>query len=421
MTRKSHNPIAKALLTLTVALTLLSTQSCERKDLWLPSVSPVIDLALYDIDLDLYFGFDWRYEWQYVWDSIQYGPIGYTEPAQIRATIYSLDGPSGHRQTPFTRNRFAIGAKNQVTLNSGQWYDMLFYNPDFETVHYEESDSYTTYKLFTRSNGEQPYLSTSTRDTDPTEELPDSTVQYVTFNQPDEVFGTFLEDIFVSEDPADYELMEREDGSQVYVYHIEATLRPYDFIYLPQIIIINNYMDADDPLKPDSTARIKAVNGISISGMAQGIELFTRKDWTDLATITTEDIKPMQTHRTLRLPDGSVQEGDVCAARVLTWGLPGIDPLEARRQIDETGVNPTVDTKNYMGLNITLRKGKVIPKSYNITPVMVSHPTGGVITIVIDASLIPRDIIDEESVSKGGGFNASVDNWSNEVNSEITI
>ena len=52
---------------------------------------------------------------------------------------------------------------------------------------------------------------------------------------------------------------------------------------------------------------------------------------------------------------------------------------------------------------------------------MHEKPAGGVITIYIDANEIPQDVIDQRPQSTGGGFNANVEDWANEINAEITI
>ena len=421
MMHKSHNLLTKALLTAAVVLSLLTT-SCERKDLWLPTSQVPIEIAIYDIDLVTYFGINWRFEWMYDWpeDDVNYGPIGYTEPEYVRATIYNLDGRNGQRQNPFTRSMVTNG-RNRVSLTAANWYDMLFFNSDFEYVRTQVADDYSSYNMTTRSVNAPTYFP-STRDL--TEEQPDPSFKpYDVYNQPDEMFGVFLDDLYVSEDPNDYEDTIDEEGNHVYLYRIDATLEPYTFIYLIQPVILNNYCDVDDPEKPDSTARVRAVNGLTITGLSQGVELFSRKDWDSPVSINSEDIKPMQVHKTVHLADGTETEGDVCAARVLTWGLPGIDPLQARRTLDETGVAPVNEVGNWIGLNFVLRGGDVKPLAFNISEQMAQHPAGGVITIYIDASKVfTRDEVDHEKKNNtGGGFNASVENWQNEVNSEITI
>ena len=52
---------------------------------------------------------------------------------------------------------------------------------------------------------------------------------------------------------------------------------------------------------------------------------------------------------------------------------------------------------------------------------MHAKPTGGIITIYIDGAEIPQELLDKKQETTGGGFNASVEDWSNEVNAEVTI
>jgi hypothetical protein len=52
---------------------------------------------------------------------------------------------------------------------------------------------------------------------------------------------------------------------------------------------------------------------------------------------------------------------------------------------------------------------------------MHDNPAGGIITIYVDANDVPQDILDQKTKPNGGGFNASVEDWANEVNAEVTI
>ena len=56
----------------------------------------------------------------------------------------------------------------------------------------------------------------------------------------------------------------------------------------------------------------------------------------------------------------------------------------------------------------------------DITEQIRKRPAGGVITIVIDADELPDNIVGEEP-KPGGGFDASVENWENEIEEEIII
>ena len=65
---------------------------CERKDLYLAQRGTIdVNVSVYDIDLDLLWGLEWKTQWQYLWDESLYGPIGYTEPTGVRANVYTLN------------------------------------------------------------------------------------------------------------------------------------------------------------------------------------------------------------------------------------------------------------------------------------------------------------------------------------------
>ena len=240
--------------------------------------------------------------------------------------------------------------------------------------------------------------------------MPGGTRSYTDYNQPDELFGTLITDLHINEDPSAYEKEYDEDGNITYIYKVDANLRPYSFIYLYQIIVLNN---ADK-----EGNRIVGGKGLTVTGLSQGVEMFSRKTFENTISITSEDIKPMQNHDNVRLADGStVENADIMACRILTWGLPGIDPLantKARtRALD-------LD-QNFIGLGLTLRNGYTWTVTLDITDQMHEKPAGGVITLYIDGNDVPQDLLDQRQQTTGGGFNASVENWSNEVNAEVTI
>ena len=108
---------------------------------------------------------------------------------------------------------------------------------------------------------------------------------------------------------------------------------------------------------------------------------------------------------------------DIMAARILTWGLPGINPLENTK----AGTKAVEIDQNFIGIGLTLRNGYTYTVTRDITEKMHQKPTGGVITIYIDANEIPAEELDKKQQTTGGGFNASVEDWANEINAEVTI
>ena len=380
--------IAPFVLVMTILVTMLT--SCERKDLYLARHGALnIDVSVYDIQLDLLWGLEWKTEWQYLWDESLYGPIGYSEPTGIRANVYTIN-EANERTRYTTRNLPKNGGK--VSLTTRQSYDMVFYNNDTEYILFSTDDANDYFYATTRSNTKAAY-----------------TRSYDHYNQPDQLFGTYMHDLYVTDDPDAYEMTYDEEGIPYYVFEVNATLDPYTFIYLYQVMVLNN----DD----DAGKRITGCEGISTNGLAGGVDLFTRvTDSTNLVSITQEEIKPMLSERNLRLPDGTEVEGDIFAARLMTWGLPGIDPLAQAATRSEAEPQDSL----YAGVGLTLRNGSVYSVEHNITDQIKQRPAGGVITIVIDAAEIPDSIIGGKP-KPGGGFDASVDNWQNEIEADIII
>lgn len=404
----SNKTIAKIQIILGLATVLLfGTTSCERKDLFLRVDMTDIRVEMYDIGLDLLWGVDWETEWQYSWNETlsNFGTVGYTKPDLIKATIYSVDPYTGKRFNSFFKIFDSNGGR--VSLNAGSTYDMMFYNFGTEYTSFIQSDDFESYTASTRMSNQSSWI--RTRGESASSEMPDTTKNYIDYNQPDEVFGTLVTDLEISEDPSGYEKEYDADGNITYIYKVDAALRPYTFIYLYQIVVLNN---ADE-----KGNRIVGSKGITVTGLSQGVEMFTRKTLNNTISISTDEVKPMQHHENVRIDENTtVESADIMAARVLTWGLPGITPLD----LTKAGTKAKEIDKNYIGVGLTLRNGVTYTVTKDITDEMHSKPTGGVITIFIDGSSVPQDLLDQKQQS-GGGFNASVEDWANEVNAELTI
>lgn len=377
-------------LALVMMIFMTAFTGCERKPLYLAQRGTLnVDVSVYNIQLDLLWGVDWKTEWQYMWDESLHGPLGYSEPSGVRANVFSLT-ESNERFKYTTRNLPKSGGR--VNLTTRQSYDMVFFNNDTEYILFYSDDANDYLYATTRSNSKTAY-----------------TRAYAHYNQPDQLFGTFLHDLYVTDAPDAYTIHYDANGYPYYLYNITASLTPYTFIYLCQVMLLNN--------NDEEGKRIIGCNGISADGLAGGVDLFTRvTDSLNLVAITQEDVKPIQANRPLRLPDGTQTEGDIFAARIMTWGIPGIDPLE--KIMARTVVQPQDSIE--VGIGLTLRNGNVYSIQRNITELIKRKPAGGIITIVIDTAEIPDSIIGEKP-KPGGGFDASVDNWENEIEADIII
>lgn len=328
-----------------IALTLFA--SCdENKDNDLEVVDSVrLSVSFKNPDLDLLWGEDWKTDWQYDWDSSDttYGTLGYSTPEIFKGTIYNLDANTGKRYSNFFK-LFGLN-ENPATLPSGGKYDMLLYNTDTENIIFQASDDFEKY---TASTTITPFGFDSLG------------VAYKHLDEPDELLGALVTGVDLSKPSTDS-------------MEIDVELNPYSIIYLIQVVILNN----DD----DQEMQAIGASGITITGLSQGVDLFTRKTFDKTILITTEDIKPLQNHANVRLEDGTVVENaDILAARMLTWGLPGINPMEPTKY----GSKAAVVNQNFIGIEVTLRNGRPYTVSYEITEQLRNKPAGGVLTVSVD-------------------------------------
>ena len=351
---KSFRILLLALLSLTV---FVSCDDTKEKDLEVVDSAQLL-VSFKTPDLDNLWGPDWKDEWQYSWDTndTTYGPLGYTVPEIIKGTIYNIDSNTGKRVNNFFKI-FDL-EESPVSLQAGRGYDMLFYNFGTEKIIFDASDDF---EKNTASTIITPYGVDSLG------------VPYKHLDEPDELLGAMVTDVDFGNAPSDYEKETDADGNVCYIRNIDVELNPYSIIYLIQVVILNN----DD----DQEMQAIGASGITITGLSQGVDLFTRKTFDKTILITTEDIKPLQNHANVRLEDGTVVENaDILAARMLTWGLPGINPMEPTKY----GSKAAVVNQNFIGIEVTLRNGIPYTVSYEITEQLRNKPAGGVLTVSVD-------------------------------------
>ena len=399
----------QAFLAMVLVAVLAMNVACERKDLYLRVDQVEVNIAIYDIQLELLWTPVWSTELNYEWLA-EYGYLGYSEgPELVRGTVYTLDSITKKKVSSFFNIFSSKGGR--VSLNTGATYDMLFYNFGTEWTLFQQDENFEFYNATTRASSQTSYI--RTRSESPDSEMPDITRHYIDYNQPDILFGCQVQDLYVSEDPEEYEKVVEEDGTVVYLYKVNAVLDPYTFIYLFQFIIKNNY--------DENGQIITGARGMTATGLAQGVDLFTRKTFTNTISISSEDVKALQENKTIQLPDSAESfVGDIFACRMLTWGLPGINPMEELKKVQEGGSVEVLD-KNYVGVGVTLRNGDTYTITRDVTEQMHQRPTGGIITIILDGGAIPKQYLEPHQPTSGGGFNAKVEDWQNEVEAEVTI
>ena len=353
---KSFRILLLALLSLTV---FVSCDDTKEKDLEVVDSAQLL-VSFKTPDLDNLWGPDWKDEWQYSWDTndTTYGPLGYTVPEIIKGTIYNIDTKAGKRLNSFLKIFDLKGSK--VLLPAGTGYDMLFYNMGTENIIFDASIDFEKY---TASTIITPYG------------VDFLGVPYKHLDEPDELLGAMVTDVDFGNAPSDYEKETDADGNVCYIRNIDVELNPYSIIYLIQVVFLNN----DD----DKEFQAIGASEISITGLSQGVELFSRKTFDKTIMITTEDVKPLQNHSNVHLEDGTVVEkADILAARMLTWGFPDINPME----LSKDGTKAAVRHQNYIGIRVMGRGGHVYYITNDITDQIRNKPAGGVLTVCVDVN-----------------------------------
>ena len=384
-------------MTFVTLLLVALVSSCCRKPLYVAQRGNVeIVVTENQFDIDILWTSEWTTEWQYPWDEEEHGTLGYTHPDGLHAIAYLLDDNFQRIKKYYDRHIDADGG--HLTLGTGNTYDVLLYNDDTEWIVFPDRDAthdsvYTNFSATTRTNTKAQYTRTRT---------------HAGYNQPDHLYGTLIEREYISNDPDDYEEHRADDGTIYYTRKVEATLQPYTFIYLYQVMLLNNRTDEGDAIVTSGT-------GLTANGLSAGVDLFSRRTHNTVVSLTQDVMTPLAKDIDLTLPDGTDAQGDILAARIQTWGMPGIIPHEELTRSESTEPADTT----FVGVGLKLHNGITYVMQKDVTDQMRERPTGGVITFVVDvAQEIPDSLINQKG---GGGFEATVNQWDNETRVEIQI
>lgn len=331
------------------------------------------------VSVDVMWQLGWEAKWQFGWNTSMLGPVGYRLPASMRLHVYTQgsDGlPVSHNIHNF------VGDYTRLDIFVGR-YNLLFHNNDSEALLFKADDDLAPVHSYTRiiSSGlksSSPVYTTMQKSAGMTKaETPEEEPVALT---PDGLFTLYDTDRVITDNPEDYIY---ENGK--YVLKIEGELTPATYIYLIQVKLLNN----DDRV-------VGSNGGGAITGMAEGVNLFTKESWTSTVSV------PMDVYMD--------KPQDMLGARVLTFGIPGCNPYDA------ASVAAAPDGRHYFVLNVTYVNGSWRNIRMDITDQVRALPLGGVITMEIDVNDFPPD----ESAGGGGGFNALVGNW-NEESGSTTI
>lgn len=348
------------------------------------SVSLDMDM---EFQAELMWQVDWETRWEYEWNTEVNGDLGYSEPEGIRMHTYTL-GAEGKRVSSQTYNFMGLKAQAPVTVGV---HDFLFHSNSSSVVLYRQDGELAHVEAYTRviSSGLRQSLPVQTMAqklsaTKADEEEPES--QPVTF-QPDELFALYDPAHVISDRLEDYEMV---DGR--YVIRIQGNLHPATFIYLVQVHLKNN-----------NGRVIGSMGGAALTGVAEG---------TDLETGLTNQ---MAVSIPFDLLINREADPDLLGGRVLTFGIPGCNPL------DEASVAAAPKGRHFLVVNITYSNGKYKNVRAEITDQLRALPAGGVIDLELDVDDFPPEEKDPDQPAEGGSFNPIIGDWEEETGSATII
>ena len=333
------------------------------------------------VNVDLMWQINWEAIWDFNWDVRALGPLGYSQPGSMRLHLYSL-GPDAERVRHEEHNFVGNMAMIEVTVGE---YDLLFHNNDSEALLFRSEDDLSPVYAYTRniSSGLKTSLPVLTLEqkragyTTKADEMAEEPVSLT----PDDLFSLYDPTRFITDDP---DKLVFENGR--YILRIEGQLYPSTFIYLIQVRLHNN----------DGRV-IGSGGGAAITGMAEGVNLFTRE--TEQGTVSV----PMDVYMD--------KEQDLLGAKVYTFGIPGCNPYD-KASVEATSAGP-----HYLVLNITYVNGSTRNIRADITDQVRDLPTGGVITLDIDVNDFPPD----ERAGGTDGFSALIEGWNEETGSTTIV
>ena len=337
------------------------------------------------VDLDLKWQLDWTAKWDFNWAVATAEPLGYSVPTTMRLHIYT-QGPDGEPVSHMVHN--FVGSESQMDVFVGM-HNFLFHNNDSEAILFQADGDLEPVHAYTRkvSSGlkeSSPVYTTSQKlagFTKAGDEEEDPVAEPVNL-MPDDLFSLYDPNQKITDNPNDYIF---ENGK--YVLKIEGVLEPSTFIYLVQVNLLNN-----------AGRVIGSAGGGALTGMAEGVNLVTRETWSTTASVFTDVYMD--------------KAQDMMGVRFSTFGIPGCNPY------DDASVAAAPQKEHYFVLNVSYSNGSNRNIRMDITDQLRALPLGGVINLEIDVNDFPPG---EGGGSGGGGFEALIGGWDEEVGSTTII
>lgn len=369
------------------------TTSCEREPmLHLHQGGTDINMELPEVTLNLHLlwnylfsydhEYDWEAEWLYGWDEKDteiFGPLEYIMPTSFNIRrYYNKNVQYGHHSAPF--RHYIVGNTLSAKYDFGYW-DILVWNEihssdGIQSIRIDETSTYdyvTAYtgQTMTPSRYNAPRFNRA-------------------FFQPEVLFAGYDEGIEINKNLDGFVYDEEQE---VWVKHLDMTLQPVTYTYLPQIILHHN----------NRTQRIvTSIDGnADLSGMSRSVNINTGITGPDAITVNYN--MRMKFDRQGR----NNEKVDIIGGKVQTFGITNLNPhkLSTRAYAESLDKVFIADKGNRHYLDVTMQfyNGKDSTLVFDVTNQVRRLFRGGVITVELDMDTVPVP-----KRAGGSGFDAVV-------------
>lgn len=393
--KKIIQQMTKCLMALlTLHISLFTFQSCIEPPLKLPAEEVLVDVPAIITDIEVVWNLDidWEHRWYYSWDEKDeslFGKISYPQPTNFEVRRHYLGDQPGGKIV--SMDGFTIfGNRFRRSYQFG-YYDLLIWSnidskDGSQVLTIDEADplsvqaSTTVTRGFSRGKVNE-----------------DSRAVIGLFNQPEIFYSTYPRDIYISRNMEDYDYYDEEE--KCWVKSINCELNPLVYIYLVQVILVNN------------DGRVTGTSGnAALSSVASSVDVNTGHT----------GMNPAMVYFNTRYKENMTYEGapaDIIGSMLTTFGMCDMASYSEAPSHQYNGSR--TDLKNQLMVDLSFRNGTEQTLTFDVTEQCHKQSHGGIITIVIDCNdLEMPDIPVEEGT--GSLFIPTVEDY-DEVIYEIPI
>ena len=370
--------------------------SCIEPPLKLPAEEVIVDMptVITDIEVVWNLDIDWQTSWHYGWDAEDerlWGNIEYPIPTNYEVRRYYLgDVPS----VPHTNvEGFTIYSNRFRRSYQFGYYDLLLWSnidsdDGTQVVTIDETNINEVKAATTATRGLTRFPnSVAPDDGDASDEETRSKAVTGLYNQPEIFYSTFPRDIFISRNKEDYDYYDEEE--KCWVKQINCELTPLVYIYLVQVILVNN-------------------NGV-VTGTSGNASMSAFTASTNVNTGHTYDNPAMVYFNTRYKPDMTYEgrPADIIGGKLTTYGL--CDMESYIDSPDHIYNGSRTDLPNYLLVDLQFSNGAEKTMQFDVTDQCREQAHGGIITVVIDCGTI--EVPDKPESGSGSLFVPTIDDY----------